>query len=485
MDNKSLFLNKSRCVLGRISTVMVCLSRERLPRSLILLFVVLCALLFSFSWLSYLSVSAADISAPPLSVVDFSAAEYSTVENSITTTITVELDKPSSDVITVTFIANNESAILGSDYFSATSVITFATGVQVNHVILPISDDFFDEEDEIITLILTDAVNAELGNTNNPAILTILDNDSAGFYITPTVGLQTTEAGGQAVFTVKLTSQPRANVEFGLASSDLTEGTVNRDSVVFTPENWNVLQEVIISGVDDVDDDEDIAYTIITLAATSEDGKYNGKNPDDVIVVNRDNEVKTFLSGVLRNYDALKIYFDDFSTDNGWDVYAAGGGGGEIIAGEYRLHHLGPNQIVEGIAPIGISDLPGGYSIQVNARWLSGSSLRYGIIFNWADTSNFYVLFVDSSVQSYAIWKYQSGWYRLCSGTSTNINTAGAVNRLRIERIGSTISLYVNNVFVDNTSDNSFTGGLAGLAIWAVSENGEARFDDFEVKRIP
>src|SRR4029077_13019215 len=42
--------------------------------------------------------------------------------------------------------------------------------------------------------------------------VTNTDNDVAGFTVTPTSGLVTTEAGGTATFTVRLTSQPIANV---------------------------------------------------------------------------------------------------------------------------------------------------------------------------------------------------------------------------------------------------------------------------------
>jgi len=38
------------------------------------------------------------------------------------------------------------------------------------------------------------------------------DNDSAGITVNPTTGLTTTEAGGTATFTIRLNSQPTANV---------------------------------------------------------------------------------------------------------------------------------------------------------------------------------------------------------------------------------------------------------------------------------
>ena len=49
-------------------------------------------------------------------------------------------------------------------------------------------------------------------------------------------------------------------------------------------------QIVTITGVNDALDDGDIGYTIVTAAATSSDGNYNGLNASDVSVTNTDND---------------------------------------------------------------------------------------------------------------------------------------------------------------------------------------------------
>ena len=100
----------------------------------------------------------------------------------------------------------------------------------------------------------------------------------------------TTEAGGTATFTVVLDAQPTADVTVGLSSSDATEGTVLPASLTFTSANWNTPQTVTVTGVNDDLDDGDIAYSIVTAAATSADGNYNGINAADVSVTNTDND---------------------------------------------------------------------------------------------------------------------------------------------------------------------------------------------------
>src|SRR2546422_6199466 len=109
--------------------------------------------------------------------------------------------------------------------------------------------------------------------------VTNTDYDTAGITVIPTSGLTTTEGGGTATFTVVLTTQPTANVTIGLSSSDLTEGTVAPASLTFTTVNWNVAQTVTVTGVDDAVADGNIVYSVVTAAATSADGSYNGIDP--------------------------------------------------------------------------------------------------------------------------------------------------------------------------------------------------------------
>ena len=119
--------------------------------------------------------------------------------------------------------------------------------------------------------------------------MTNTDDDTAGITVTPTSGLTTTEAGGTATFTVVLNAQPTADVAIGLSSSNPAEGTVG-PSLTFTSANWNAPQTVTVTGVNDALDDGDIAYTIVTAAATSADALYNGINAADVAVTNTDND---------------------------------------------------------------------------------------------------------------------------------------------------------------------------------------------------
>src|SRR5262249_13340818 len=67
-------------------------------------------------------------------------------------------------------------------------------------------------------------------------------------------------------------------------------GTVSAATLTFTAVNWNTAQTVTITGVDDTVDDGDIAYNIVTAAASSADTNYDTINAADVPVTNTDND---------------------------------------------------------------------------------------------------------------------------------------------------------------------------------------------------
>ncbi len=118
---------------------------------------------------------------------------------------------------------------------------------------------------------------------------------AAGITVTPTSGLTTTEAGGTANFSVVLDSAPTANVTIALSSSDSSEGTLSTGSLTFTTANWSTPQTVTVTGVDDSFIDGNIAYSIVTAAASSADARYNGLNASDVSLTNTDNDTVNTL----------------------------------------------------------------------------------------------------------------------------------------------------------------------------------------------
>jgi len=213
-----------------------------------------------------------------------------TTEEGGTTTFNVVLNsQPTADVtIGLTSSDTTEgtvspvSLLFTSSNWDAPQVVT-VTG----------ADDFVADGDQPYLIITAAASSADANyNGRNPAdvLVTNVDDESPGFVVDPVAGLRTTEAGGTDTFTVRLTSQPTADVTLTIDSSDTGEGTVSPISLRFTSLNWNAPQTVTVTGADDFVQDGLQGYTIITSAASSADGNYDGRNPADVSVENVDDE---------------------------------------------------------------------------------------------------------------------------------------------------------------------------------------------------
>ncbi|MEI6139011.1 MAG: Calx-beta domain-containing protein, partial [Mariniphaga sp.] len=182
------------------------------------------------------------------------------------------------------------TATNGTDYTTINTTVNFPAFQNTVTVPVTITNDLLVEPTETVTITLATGTGYAVGTPDN-ATVNIFDNDVAGITVTPTSGLTTTEGGGLATFTVVLNSQPTANVTVGLSSNDLTEGTVLPSSLTFTSTNWNVPQTATVTGVDDLVQDGNVAYSIVTAPASSTDLNYKNLDPSDVSVVNNDNDV--------------------------------------------------------------------------------------------------------------------------------------------------------------------------------------------------
>jgi hypothetical protein len=142
----------------------------------------------------------------------------------------------------------------------------------------------------VMTLPATSGDGGFAGLDADDVSLVNRDDDVAGFTITPTAGLTTSENGTDTEFSIRLTTRPGADVTLALTSSRPDEGTVAPGSLTFTTDGWDQPQTITISGVDDVMADGIRNYAIMTQPATSADPDYNGLDPADISVANLDND---------------------------------------------------------------------------------------------------------------------------------------------------------------------------------------------------
>jgi large repetitive protein len=154
-------------------------------------------------------------------------------------------------------------------------------------------DDVVQDGDRGYAIILAPAVSTDLGyNGKDPVDVSVTntDNDTAGVIVTANSGLQVTEEGGKAVFTVALRTEPTANVTIEIRSGDITEGLVSTNLLTFTSLNWNAAQEVTVTGVNDDVADGDQVFEIVVSPSQSTDPNYVGKKDRNVQITNIDDE---------------------------------------------------------------------------------------------------------------------------------------------------------------------------------------------------
>lgn len=204
----------------------------------------------------------------------------------------LRLSKPSAKAVTVDYnTAYLGSATTGTDYKDITGRLTFAANQTTAQIRVPVVGDRKHETNEQFALGLSNPVNARL-DLKNSARGTIVDDDNPAIVVSPKSGLVTTEGGGTAAFTVKLGTQPTADVTVTLASSDTTEGTVLPTTLTFTPTNWNTARTVTVKGVNDSLIDGNQSYQVNVTGIVSEDPDYAdpGLARPTVSCVNRDND---------------------------------------------------------------------------------------------------------------------------------------------------------------------------------------------------
>ncbi|MEM7028701.1 MAG: FG-GAP-like repeat-containing protein [Chloroflexota bacterium] len=137
--------------------------------------------------------------------------------------------------------------------------------------------------------------------------ISVTDNDSAGVSVNPT-GLTISEDGLTDDYQLLLTAQPTEDVLVTVNSD--SNANANPSAVTFTPLNWNVVQTVSVSAVND-DLIEGTHVSTLTHSVSSSDSSFNGLATSTVSANITDND----SAGVTLSTLAISID-EDGTTDN-------------------------------------------------------------------------------------------------------------------------------------------------------------------------
>ncbi|MCW2829787.1 MAG: hypothetical protein JWP31_479 [Aeromicrobium sp.] len=233
-------------------------------------------------------------------------------------TYAVALTSKPSATVTVAIGNANPGQLTTNPTSLSFSTIDWATP---KNVTVSAVDDALVEGSKTYTLTHT-ATSADpgYGFTGPSRTVQVIDND-ANYIVAGTLDVAVTEAAGAAhsdTFDVQLSTQPLNNVVITVTNPD-AEVTSTPSSLTFTPADWDQVQHVTVTAVDDNVDEDPVAPHIgrTTLTASSADLNYNSKTADvDASVTDNDTRGITVVTNGGGNV------VDEASTANHTDTYS-------------------------------------------------------------------------------------------------------------------------------------------------------------------
>ena len=148
-----------------------------------------------------------------------------------------------------------------------------------------------DAADEEVTLThtVTSAADSEYdGLAADSVVVTVTDDDSVGVSISETA--LTIGEGDSATYTVALDSQPAGDVTVAIGGFTGTDLTLDKTTLTFTAQNWNLAQTVEVTAGQDGDTADDTA-TLTHTVTSAADSDYDGVSAGSIAVTITDDDV--------------------------------------------------------------------------------------------------------------------------------------------------------------------------------------------------
>ncbi len=268
--------------------------------------------------------------APTISIGDVTVSEAQPEDGSGQFAIVkITLSEPSTRDVAVNYAIVGGTATAYEDYSPASWTAYIPAGETETEIAIPIWEDTAVEESETIEVVLSNPVNAVIGDGG--ATVTITDDDqeggggvdpgtgAPGVKVTSLNNIEVEEGGKTDTLTVVLTSKPTEDVtvplyrDFGI--------TISANSLTFTPENWDQPQTVTITAEDDTDVEGDHTAMVYFGEATSEDPDYSGLWPnmmDEYVYITDNDEAGNTAPSVI------DVAADTYDTDLSVDVAGFG-----------------------------------------------------------------------------------------------------------------------------------------------------------------
>ena len=249
----------------------------------------------------YTGVTVANVAVtlPDDDAVTVTPTTLTVAENAGTDTYTVVLEKEPTANTTVTVTPTSSD----TDEATVSEALTFTADnwdTPQTVTVTGVVDDDIAPAGHTATITHTVSGGGYTNVTVADVDVTLTDDDAV---IISKTTLTVAENAGTATYTVKLGSQPTANVIVTPASADSNVATVS-EALTFTNEDWNTARTVTVTGVDD-DIDNDSARST-TISHTVSGGGYDNVTAASVAVTLTDNDTR----GVTVSTNALTVAED-------------------------------------------------------------------------------------------------------------------------------------------------------------------------------
>ena len=225
-------------------------------------------------------VTVTDNDTPGVSVSPLSL----TVGEGSTGTYSVVLNTQPSGNVMVAISSNNTEVTVPP---SSSSLTFTTTNWSAEQTITVSAGEDADAADDMATLT-HDPSGADYGSVSSVSLtVTVNDNDNDTRGVTVSRTSLTVNEGGNGTYTVKLDTQPSADVTVTVNDpTDNGDVTADPASLTFTTSNWATAQTVTVSAAEDADSTQDTATVTHTVAG----GDYDSFAASSVAVTVTDND---------------------------------------------------------------------------------------------------------------------------------------------------------------------------------------------------
>ena len=207
---------------------------------------------------------------PPsgLSVADAEATE----EEDAALDFVVTLDPAATAAVTVDYATADGTATAGSDYTATSGTLTFQPGETSKTVSVPITDDAVDDGGETLTLTLSSASGADLGDAEATGTIRNTEPESSGLSVADAEATEEEDAALDFVVTLDPAATATTTVDYATADGTATAGsdyTATSGTLTFQPGDTEKTVSVPIT--DDAVDDGGETLTLTLSSASGAD----------------------------------------------------------------------------------------------------------------------------------------------------------------------------------------------------------------------